>query len=306
MYCEQTAEPGNANFRTRMHVDKYLRLTIFIQIVNVLDLHFQSQKFESSILWSTYAIISQTVREIRQTLQLPTHKKSHASFGWHIYIWRTFQRSTSRSYTFRLRISRKRWLVGQTLLLPTKMTSHTASSPFAHFTFNLGARSISRSRTFRLLISRKPCRIGHTLLLPTNRKSHVGFRWAYLHFKFIYSKGQLGSWNRVSPDILAVLSDLLLGFTETDSKLCSFCMRKSLWYYYYYRRVKTVCILTYYRRQLVNKFPSQISDLWNSKSCWCVHEETFSLSHYSVVKQSAFLTLLVLPRLTRFTQIYWL
>ena len=42
-------------------------------------------------------------------------------------------------------------------------------------------------------------------ILPPNRKSHVGFRLPDLNLILTYSKGQLGSWNGLSPNILAVL-----------------------------------------------------------------------------------------------------
>ena len=42
----------------------HVRLPIFIQIVNVLDLHFQRQRFELCMHWgSSYAITSQTVTD---------------------------------------------------------------------------------------------------------------------------------------------------------------------------------------------------------------------------------------------------
>ena len=55
------------------------------------------------------------------------------------------------------------------------------------------------------LVSCKWWLIGKTLLLATNRKSHVGFRLADLSLTLVYSKGQLGSWKDVWPNILAGL-----------------------------------------------------------------------------------------------------
>ena len=47
-YREQTIEPIEAS--DIMHVEKVSRRPIFIKIANVLDLHFQGQRFESSSL----------------------------------------------------------------------------------------------------------------------------------------------------------------------------------------------------------------------------------------------------------------
>ena len=59
---------GTANKRTNLEAQifadvstlkRYVRRKIFIQIVNILERHFQSQRFESTTL--QYVIISQTV-----------------------------------------------------------------------------------------------------------------------------------------------------------------------------------------------------------------------------------------------------
>ena len=42
---------------------RYLRVPIFIQILNVLDLHLNGKKFESSTLGSSKGILSQTVTD---------------------------------------------------------------------------------------------------------------------------------------------------------------------------------------------------------------------------------------------------
>ena len=57
---------------------RYVRLLISIKIANVLDLHFQGQTLESSILSSSYVIISQTVT-FMATIGI-ANKKMHESF----------------------------------------------------------------------------------------------------------------------------------------------------------------------------------------------------------------------------------
>ena len=66
---------------------KYFRTTTFIQIVNVLDIHFQTQRFESS----TYVIMSQMVTG--QTVLLPTYRKSHVAsqFPYLRWLWTTLK-----------------------------------------------------------------------------------------------------------------------------------------------------------------------------------------------------------------------
>ena len=61
MYREQTAGLISAVSAHVRRLTKYVSLQIFIQIVNVLDLHFQDQRFESGTLASSYVIILQTV-----------------------------------------------------------------------------------------------------------------------------------------------------------------------------------------------------------------------------------------------------
>ena len=56
----------------------YVCTPIFNQIVNVLDLHFQCQRFELRTLWSLNVIISQT--ETGQILLLSTNIKLHTAF----------------------------------------------------------------------------------------------------------------------------------------------------------------------------------------------------------------------------------
>ena len=52
----------------------------FIQIVNVLDLRFQDQRFESSTFGSSNVIYLTKRRQVGQTQLLPTHIKSHVAF----------------------------------------------------------------------------------------------------------------------------------------------------------------------------------------------------------------------------------
>ena len=65
---------------------RYFRRPIFNRIINVLDLYFLGQRFESSTLESSYVNISQTVTYRTNTAIAKT--KTHMwSFDWHIYIW---------------------------------------------------------------------------------------------------------------------------------------------------------------------------------------------------------------------------
>ena len=58
---------------------------IFIQILNVLDLHYQGQRLESSTLGSEYVIISQTMTNIINIAIAKT--ENHIwPVDWHIYI----------------------------------------------------------------------------------------------------------------------------------------------------------------------------------------------------------------------------
>ena len=87
---------------------RYVRLPIFIQIINVpiLDFHVKCQRLKSS----TYVIIS-------QQRQIANVNKYIDSYGFSISLFtfdvRPFQRTWSRSFPFRLRIFRKWWQIGK-------------------------------------------------------------------------------------------------------------------------------------------------------------------------------------------------
>ena len=63
----------------------YVFLPIFIQIFNVLDIHFKGQRFESSTS-KVHKWLSCKWWQIEQTLLLPTNRKLHKAFPY-IYIW---------------------------------------------------------------------------------------------------------------------------------------------------------------------------------------------------------------------------
>ena len=82
-YREQTDGTRSTNLGTHMHVE--VRLLIFIQTANVLDLYFQGQIFELSVLGCSYVNISQW--QIGQTLLLPTNRNSHMAFPLAYLHW---------------------------------------------------------------------------------------------------------------------------------------------------------------------------------------------------------------------------
>ena len=106
---------------------------------------------------------------------------------------------------FDLRISRKRWDIGQTLLLPSNTKSCLDFRWVSlHLTLAHSKDEDQKSCTFQLRITRKWWYITilllpsntidtlllQTLLLPSNRKHSLLFEQTYLHFTLIHSKGQ--------------------------------------------------------------------------------------------------------------------
>ena len=69
-YSEQTAGPRDIIFfcKNVCVLTKYLHLPLFIQIFDVLDLHFQGQKLEPITLGHLNVIISQTVTDRANTV----------------------------------------------------------------------------------------------------------------------------------------------------------------------------------------------------------------------------------------------
>ena len=59
-------------------------LPIFMHIVNILDVHFQGQKFESSTLGSSYVIILQIVTDVTNIAIANKHK---IEYNLYIYIF---------------------------------------------------------------------------------------------------------------------------------------------------------------------------------------------------------------------------
>ena len=150
----------------------YHRMPIFIKIVNVLDPHFQGQRFESRTLWSSNMIISQTVTDRINIAIVNTWKVARGLlFGIFTFDLGPFFRSGSRLCTFRLLITRKRRKIGQTRLLPTnKKLPKTFPLTYLYLTL---IHSKGQVMYFSIANSRKWWQLRQTLLLPTNRKSHL-------------------------------------------------------------------------------------------------------------------------------------
>ena len=155
---------------------RYVRLPTFIQIINVLDLHFQGQRFESITLVSSQVIISKTVTD-GTNIAISDTESDMWPLERHIYIWPCpILKVKVKIIHFRLRISRKRWQIVQTLLAPTNIKSKTAFAltylrlTLAHF--KLEDQSHAH---FNWLYLANRDEIWKTLLVTTNRKSHVAF-----------------------------------------------------------------------------------------------------------------------------------
>ena len=88
VYYEQTAWPRSANFCIRVYtLTRYFRLQIFIlQTIDVLDLLFKGQRFESSTLRSSAVIISQTVT-YRTNVAVANTESRMWPFDLYINIW---------------------------------------------------------------------------------------------------------------------------------------------------------------------------------------------------------------------------
>ena len=78
-------EPEAPIFANICKLTRYLRLPIFIPIVDVLDLPLKGQRFESSTLGNSNVIISQTVT-YRANIAIANTKSRMWPFDWHIYI----------------------------------------------------------------------------------------------------------------------------------------------------------------------------------------------------------------------------
>ena len=72
---EQTVETRSANFDRRMPVEKYVHLLIFIEIVNVSDLNYQYQTFESRTLGTSWVIIVQTATDTTDIASAKTESR---------------------------------------------------------------------------------------------------------------------------------------------------------------------------------------------------------------------------------------
>ena len=64
---------------------KYVHSSIFIQVVNVLDLHFQGQRLESSTLRSLYVVISQILTD---KANIAVANKLKVTYGLSVSIFR--------------------------------------------------------------------------------------------------------------------------------------------------------------------------------------------------------------------------
>ena len=92
------AWPRSANFcKKKFKLTRKVRLPIFNQITNVLDLYFQDKTFEWSTLGRLYMIISQTVEG--QTLLLPTSIKLQIAFKLE-YLHLTLAHSKGQDHVY--------------------------------------------------------------------------------------------------------------------------------------------------------------------------------------------------------------
>ena len=64
-HWEETDEPRSANCCRRIHADKQIRLQIFMQIVNALDLDFKV-KVSNLVLMEVHTRLSQKQRQIEK------------------------------------------------------------------------------------------------------------------------------------------------------------------------------------------------------------------------------------------------
>ena len=137
IYCEQTAGPRSANFCKLMHVDKVHSYAIFIQNLDVLDLHFKV-KYSIRVFRDCQTWLSRKQWQIWQTSLLPTQKAACGiSIGILTFDIGPFYRSGSRPCTFRLLRSCKWWQIEQTLLLPTNAKLCGLTITGFKFDFNL-------------------------------------------------------------------------------------------------------------------------------------------------------------------------
>ena len=109
------------------------------------------------------------------------------SAKWSTFL--TFMFKVKHSNRLHEDISRKRWQMGQTLLLPTQKSRGDIS--ISIFTLILAHSKLQGQGHAHLdRISRKLWQIRQTLLLSTNMKLHMTFQLAYLHLTMVHSKGQ--------------------------------------------------------------------------------------------------------------------
>ena len=160
----------------------YVRRTNFIQNVSVLDLNCQGKKFESSALGSSCVIISQTVTD-RTNIAIVDLESRMWPFHWYDYILP--------------------WVILNVSVTITNISTNNISLTF-HWYIYVWPCPIMRSRlrwsTFGLWKFLKLWQVGSILLLPSNAESNMGFRLTYLNLSLVISKGQLGSWNGLSPN----------------------------------------------------------------------------------------------------------
>ena len=88
MHREWTAGTRSAIFLPRMHFGK-VRLSVNFhrnEMVNVPNLYFNGRLFDSSTLWSSYMVISQTAAD-RTNNAIDNTESCKWYFNYHIYTW---------------------------------------------------------------------------------------------------------------------------------------------------------------------------------------------------------------------------
>ena len=175
--------------------DKYVHRPVFIQIVNVLDLHFKRQRFKLSTLGNSYVNTWLSCKrwKIGQTLSLPTTRKSRMTF-WSVYSHLTSSHSKGQVQghaDFDWKHLANGDSQGQTLLLPTHRKPHVAFKlAYLHLTL---AHSKGQGQ-YRAHFDCEHFANGDiwekTLQLPAHRKTHVAFRFACLHLTLAHSQSQ--------------------------------------------------------------------------------------------------------------------
>ena len=138
---------------------------ILIKLANVLDVHFQGQRFQSSIFESSCLIISQTLTD-RANVDFAKKYEVADRFSigtLNIRHWSILRVKVKVRHISTVNIL-KRWQIFQKLWLPANRKSHTALSlVYLHLTL---VRSKGQNPHFNCRLSLKWWQMGPTLPLP--------------------------------------------------------------------------------------------------------------------------------------------